>query len=79
MANIQTIEGFRNFDSILQVANGVMVTRQELGSDITPKKLVIAQKNMIARANRVSSLSVSINQSDSFFGLIRLRPQVRLA
>lgn len=30
-----------------------MVTRQELGSDITPKKLVIAQKNMIARANKV--------------------------
>lgn len=30
-----------------------MFTRQELGSDITPKKLVIAQKNMIARANKV--------------------------
>uniref|UniRef100_A0A2A4JE60 Pyruvate kinase n=1 Tax=Heliothis virescens TaxID=7102 RepID=A0A2A4JE60_HELVI len=54
VANIQTIEGFRNFDSIMQEANGVMISRQELGSDITPKKLVIAQKNMIARANRVN-------------------------
>ncbi|XP_013138816.1 PREDICTED: pyruvate kinase-like isoform X2 [Papilio polytes] len=37
-----------------QVANGVMITRQELGSDISPKKLVIAQKNMIARANKAN-------------------------
>ncbi|XP_028171716.1 pyruvate kinase-like [Ostrinia furnacalis] len=52
IANIQTIEGFNNFDQILTVANGIIITRQELGSDITPKKLVIAQKNMIARANK---------------------------
>ncbi|XP_032512913.2 pyruvate kinase-like [Danaus plexippus] len=51
VANIQTIQGFHNFDDILSAANGIMITRQELGSDITPKKLVIAQKNMIARAN----------------------------
>ncbi|CAG9795107.1 unnamed protein product [Diatraea saccharalis] len=37
-----------------QTANGIIVTRQELGSDITPKKLVIAQKNMIARANKAN-------------------------
>ncbi|XP_045766171.1 pyruvate kinase-like [Maniola jurtina] len=54
VANIQTIEGFRNFDDIMSVTDGIMVTRQELGSDITPKKLVIAQKNMIARANKAN-------------------------
>ncbi|XP_045494092.1 pyruvate kinase-like [Colias croceus] len=54
VANIQTIEGFRNFDDILAISNGIMITRQELGSDITPKKLVIAQKNMIARANKAN-------------------------
>ncbi|CAH2243261.1 pyruvate kinase-like isoform X2 [Pararge aegeria] len=54
VANIQTIEGFRNFDDIMSIANGIMITRQELGSDITPKKLVIAQKNMIARANKAN-------------------------
>ncbi|XP_023940771.1 pyruvate kinase-like [Bicyclus anynana] len=54
VANIQTIEGFRNYDDIMSVANGIMITRQELGSDITPKKLVIAQKNMIARANNAN-------------------------
>ncbi|VVD01348.1 unnamed protein product [Leptidea sinapis] len=53
VANIQTIEGFRNFDDILASCHGIMITRQELGSDITPKKIVIAQKNMIARANKV--------------------------
>ncbi|CAH0725228.1 unnamed protein product, partial [Brenthis ino] len=54
VANIQTVEGFRNFDDILSIANGIMFTRQELGSDITPKKLVIAQKNIIARANKAN-------------------------
>ncbi|KPI91277.1 Pyruvate kinase [Papilio xuthus] len=54
VANIQTLEGYYNFDEILEVANGVMITRQELGSDISPKKLVIAQKNMIARANKAN-------------------------
>ncbi|XP_004922942.1 pyruvate kinase isoform X1 [Bombyx mori] len=60
IANIQTIEGFRNFDEILLTANGIMITRQELGSDITPKKLVIAQKNMIARANK-ANVPVCVN------------------
>ncbi|KAJ0178690.1 hypothetical protein K1T71_005465 [Dendrolimus kikuchii] len=54
VANIQTIEGFHNFDDILSISDGVIITRQELGSDITPKKLVIAQKNMIARANKAN-------------------------
>ncbi|XP_062526020.1 pyruvate kinase isoform X3 [Bombyx mori] len=43
-----------------QTANGIMITRQELGSDITPKKLVIAQKNMIARANK-ANVPVCVN------------------
>ncbi|CAG5041507.1 unnamed protein product [Parnassius apollo] len=54
IANIQTTEGYRNYDEILEVANGIMITRQELGSDISPDKLVIAQKNMIARANKAN-------------------------
>ncbi|CAK1546216.1 unnamed protein product [Leptosia nina] len=54
VANIQTIEGFRNLDEILADVHAIMITRQELGSDITPKKLVIAQKNMIARANKAN-------------------------
>ncbi|KAJ8733337.1 hypothetical protein PYW08_001635 [Mythimna loreyi] len=54
MSNIQTLEGFRNFDSILQVTDSIMITRQELGSDITPKKLIVAQKNMLARANTLN-------------------------
>ncbi|XP_068631426.1 pyruvate kinase-like [Battus philenor] len=54
IANVQTIEGYHNFDEILEEANAIMITRQELGSDISPKKLVIAQKNMIARANKAN-------------------------
>ncbi|XP_041970534.1 pyruvate kinase-like [Aricia agestis] len=60
VANIQTIEGFHNFDDILAKTNGVMITRQELGSDISPNKLVIAQKNMIIRANK-ANIPVLVN------------------
>ncbi|KAJ2951984.1 hypothetical protein O0L34_g4247 [Tuta absoluta] len=51
IASIQSVSGYKNLDDILKKANGIMVTRQELGTDIIPKKLVIAQKNIIARAN----------------------------
>ncbi|KAG7307746.1 hypothetical protein JYU34_006322 [Plutella xylostella] len=51
VAKIQDINAFNNFNSILDVINGVIISRQELGSDIAPEKLVIAQKNMIVRAN----------------------------
>ncbi|XP_063619864.1 pyruvate kinase-like [Cydia splendana] len=60
VSQIQTIEGYRNFDEILEATNGIMISRQELGSDITPKKLILVQKNMIARANK-ANIPVSIS------------------
>ncbi|KAI5646601.1 pyruvate kinase, barrel domain-containing protein [Phthorimaea operculella] len=51
IASIQSVSGYKNLDDILKKTNGIMVTRQELGTDIIPRKLVIAQKNIIARAN----------------------------
>ncbi|KOB68932.1 Pyruvate kinase [Operophtera brumata] len=63
IANIQTNAGFRNYDEILgvsstfnaeNVTNGVMITRQELASDITPKKL--ANVSVIISAHLLSSM-----------------------
>lgn len=60
ISEIQTIGGFKNFDDILSVTDGIMISRQELGTDIQPKKIVVAQKNMIARANKANK-PISIN------------------
>ncbi|XP_063377317.1 pyruvate kinase-like [Cydia fagiglandana] len=60
VSQIQTIAGYRNFDEILEATNGIIISRQELGSDITPKKLILVQKNMIARANK-ANIPVSIS------------------
>ncbi|XP_063360774.1 pyruvate kinase-like [Cydia amplana] len=60
ISQIQTIAGYRNFDEILDATNGILISRQELGSDITPKKLILVQKNMIARANK-ANIPVSIS------------------
>ncbi|CAB3257829.1 unnamed protein product [Arctia plantaginis] len=54
MANIQTIQGCHNFEEILKEADAILINRQELGSDITPKKLVRAQKKMIVQANKAN-------------------------
>ncbi|XP_048006878.1 pyruvate kinase-like [Leguminivora glycinivorella] len=60
VSQIQTIQGYYNFDDILAVTNGIIISRQELGSDITPKKLILVQKNMVARANK-SNIPIGIS------------------
>lgn len=52
-----------------QFADAVMITRQELGSDISPKKLVVAQKNMIARANKVCQFYIVTFKQECFGSL----------
>lgn len=50
-AKVQSLEGLRNFEEILQVADGIMIDRQSLGMELTPDKSIIAQKWMVMKAN----------------------------
>ena len=61
-AKIQNVEGLRNFEEILQVADGVMIDRQSLGMELTPEKTVIAQKWMIMKANIACKAAITYMQ-----------------
>lgn len=54
LGKISSNQGVENFDDILRVADGIVVDRESLQVDIRSEKLLLAQKSMIAKCNRVS-------------------------
>ena len=62
IAKIENTEGVKNFEDILNVANGIMVARGDLGVEIHFKDIPTVQKRIIDRCNELGKLAVVATQ-----------------
>ena len=62
IAKIESMQGVNNIDEILQVADGVMVARGDLGVEVPLEEVPIIQKHIITKAQRAGKIVITATQ-----------------
>lgn len=70
-AKIENIEGLQHFDEILQEADGIILSRGNLGIDLPPEKVFLFQKAAVYKCNMAGKPSIITRVVDSMTDNLR--------
>ncbi|KAI8539717.1 hypothetical protein RHMOL_Rhmol09G0204500 [Rhododendron molle] len=70
-AKIENVEGLTHFDEILQEADGIILSRGNLGIDLPPEKVFLFQKAAVYKCNMVGKPAVVTRVVDSMTDNLR--------
>ncbi|KAK9755519.1 hypothetical protein RND81_01G031500 [Saponaria officinalis] len=70
-AKIENVEGLTHFDEILQEADGIILSRGNLGIDLPPEKVFLFQKAALHKCNMVGKPAVVTRVVDSMTNNLR--------
>lgn len=70
-AKVETVEGLEHFDEILQEADGIILSRGNLGIDLPPEKVFLFQKYAVNRCNMAGKPAIITRVVDTMTDNLR--------
>ena len=62
IAKIENMQGIHNLDEILEVSDGIMVARGDMGVEVPMEEVPVIQKKMIKKATRLGKVVITATQ-----------------